>query len=682
MTNKDNIDWPTLLDNTSVTAQHSNASNRIAAATEILQQTAQQFVKVLNERAKLLANSAQFEAAIRDAAAIRTMLPESGLGYLCTGDVCCQQGHYAAAIAIFDQGLEAVHESDPYYQQLEQHRLAAFAYNNKRVDFITKLPFDIVVTYIVPRMIPVFFSNSSCELLYVSREWQDRLLKQPDGLSFEFDLRTDALTTQGHNPLVQFAPCIQRLEGFISDDRLDELFGRANFSKLKRLELSCDESTPRRPLLNGLALIADSLTHLTFHDCRSVQLRDILESCPNLVSLNAVGVDVIMPSSASIQFPNLTHLALSHSTKTSLTNEDMVDLLSRFPSLLRLEITPMHDSSALTLLHQHCPYLQVLCYGDSSINFHQHTQGIHPKQKGIHSAYLSGSFMYDQDHLIQFLLLNRHSLERFDFSGEMFNEEDDDDVIWEISNGWLEQRDHQQSLQLENDSTSQLGNLFPRLINFHFDEFMSSLSAPFMQWILLNAPNLKAIHLPESLFQPDIANAMVQLKHLSKLEIDYVYATGEDEDDNDTIGIRQFLENHIAMGDHSTLEHVIVHNEEDIAQVTWIPLLSQLKCLKHLELFFVPMEDDCLSILGEICQGCPALEELRLDLEDTEMPQGLLEPLRQLSVRCLRIDAASIGNADLLVLASFSRLERLYLLCDIPDDMLVLLKSRIPKVVV
>lgn len=442
-----------------------------------------------------------------------------------------------------------------------------------------------------------------------------------------------------------------------------------------------DESTSRRPLLNGLALIADSLTHLTIHDCRSVELRDILESCPNLLSLNVVGMDAIMPSLASIQFPNLTHLALFHSKRTSLTKEDMVDILSRFPSLLRLEIAPMHDSSALILLHKHCAYLQVLCYGDSSTNFRQHAQGTHPKQKGINSTYLSGSFMYDQDHLIQFLLLNRHSLERFDFSGEMFNDDDDDNVIWEISNGRLEQRDHQHSLKLDNDSTSQSGNLFPHLIDFHFKEFMSPLSAPFMQWILLNALNLKAIHLPESLFLPGIASAMVQLKHLSKLETYYVYATGEDDDD-DAIGIRQFLENHITMAGRSTLEHIIVHNEEDIAQVTWISLLSRLKCLKHLELFFVPMDDDCLSIVGEIVQGCPALEELRLDLENTEMPQGLLEPLRRLSVKCLRIDAASISNADLLVLASFNSLERLYLRCDIPDDMLVLLKSRIPKVVV
>lgn len=441
-----------------------------------------------------------------------------------------------------------------------------------------------------------------------------------------------------------------------------------------------DESTPRRPLINGLALIADSLTHLTIRDCRSVELRDILESCPNLVSLNAIGVDAIMPSSASLRFPNLTHLALCHSTRTSLTNDDVVDLLSRCPSLLCLEIAPMHDSSALTLLHQHCAYLQVLYYGHSRTNFHQHAQGIHAKQKGINSAYLSGDFIYDQDHLILFLFLNRHSLERFDFSGEMFSDDDDNDAIWEISNGQLEQRDHQQSLQLDNDSTSQSGNLFPRLIDFHFEEFMSSLTAPFMQWILLNAPNLKAIHLPELLFEPDIANALVQLKHLSKLEIDYVYASGDVDDD--TIGIRQFLENHIAMGDRSTLEHVIVHNEVDMTQVNWILLLSQLKCLKHLELSFVPMDGDCLSILGEICQGCPALEELRLDLEHIEMPQGLLEPLRQLSVKCLRIDAASICNADLVVLASLSSLERLYLRCDIPDDMLVLLKSCIPKVVV
>ena len=80
------------------------------------------------------------------------MLPGSALGYLCTGDIYCQQGRYATAISIFDQGLKQVPESDPYYQHIQQHRMTAVENNTKRVDFISRLPFDIVITNILPRM--------------------------------------------------------------------------------------------------------------------------------------------------------------------------------------------------------------------------------------------------------------------------------------------------------------------------------------------------------------------------------------------------------------------------------------------------------------------------------------------------------------------------------------------------
>lgn len=334
----------------------------------------------------------------------------------------------------------------------------------------------------------------------------------------------------------------------------------------------------------------------------------------------------------------------------------------------------MRDSSALIVLQQQCPYLQVLCYDGAGLD--PEAKNIPSQKKGITSAYLSGYLSYDQDHLIQFLLSNQHSLEIYDFEGE--NIIKNRDAIWEISNGRLEQRNPQQSLQL---TSQQSGPLFTRLLNFRSVEEKSSSAAPFMQWVLLNSPNLKAIDMSESLFQPDVANAMIQLKHLSKLKIDYVNAS--DDDNSNYISIKQFLEHHIALGDRSTLEHVIVDMDDvDMSEVTWISLLCRLKCIKKLELITVNMGEHCRSILEEIGQGCPSLEELTLGLEETEMAEGLLAPLRQLSnLKCLTLGAWEICNTDFLVVASFNSLERLYLRCDISDDMLVLLESRIPKVV-
>ncbi|KAI7873961.1 hypothetical protein K492DRAFT_184506 [Lichtheimia hyalospora FSU 10163] len=257
------IRWSELLQNPIVTAEHRNGKEQILTATDTLQQTGHHFVRVLSERAKLFANSAQFDTALRDAKAIITILPGSGLGYLCAGDVLCQQGRYATAIVMYDQGLNAVPESDEYYQLLQQHQLTATANNTTA---------------------------------------SERVLKQPEGLQFNFGTEKETLG-KGHAQLVRFAPYVQRLKGEITHVGLEELFTRANFSDLKQLVITSTGNTPRRPLLNGLELIAHSLTHLQIADCYSIQFRDILESCPNLVSITMMSMEAVMPSSSSIRYP-------------------------------------------------------------------------------------------------------------------------------------------------------------------------------------------------------------------------------------------------------------------------------------------------------------------------------------------------------------------------------------------
>ncbi|CDH54808.1 predicted protein [Lichtheimia corymbifera JMRC:FSU:9682] len=323
-------------------------------ATESLKKTGHQFVELLNERARLLANSAQFDAALRDAAAIRALLPGSGLGYLRMGGVYCQQGRYAAAISIYDQGLEAVPESDQYHYQLLQQRLKAIASNDKRVDFISLLPFDIVITNILPRIEPKLYSYSLYGPLYVSRTWRDRFLQQPNGLDYYFGHK-DATFHTGHDQLVRFAPNVQSLDVSMEDIELDDLFSRAHFSNLRVLDIMCNHSTCLRPVMSGLQMIAASLTHLYILDGYCLELRDILESCPNLVSLSMDEVNADAPLPPAAHYPKLTHLAIHNVSDPPLDVDTVEDILSRLPSSLSFEITPMPDSSLLPILHEHCP---------------------------------------------------------------------------------------------------------------------------------------------------------------------------------------------------------------------------------------------------------------------------------------------------------------------------------------
>ncbi|KAJ8652710.1 hypothetical protein O0I10_011655 [Lichtheimia ornata] len=678
MTAVENIDWTQLLNNISLTAQHGNDGNRIATANGAFKRTVEQLVQVLNDRARLFANSAQFDAALRDAAAIRTILPGSGFGYLTTGDVQCQQGRYAAAIAMYDQGLAAVPESDQYYQQLQQHRSVAVANSNKRVDYISQLPLDIVITNIIPRVDPKFHSDFLCEYLYVSRTWKERFLQQPNGLDFDFGEETETFK-RGHDQLVRFAPYVQKLHGNVFDDaELEDLFSRGRFSNLKNMNICCNDTTLRRPLVNGLRLIADSLTHLAIYLSPSIQLRDILESCPNLESLLTMRVDAVMPSSPSSRYPKMKSLALYNLSDPDLTHANMVDVLSRFPFLLSLEIHYTPESSILPILREHCPYLQRLYFG--ARNYLLDNMDFQPNRKGVRWAYLGGGDDYDymQDDLIKFLHQHRKTLETFDIGAEI----NADNPSLEISNGEIvDAGDYDpwaasaaEVIQEEDDASD---TAFMRLTDIRFSDHDYPSAEAFIIWLILKAPNLNAIHLPESHILPRIAYVMTKAKRLSKLEI---FQKMRYHDHN---GIKQFLEHHVGLGDQSTLEKMIIHVDTQMFHVSWLPLIFKLRCLKDLNILVNTISEECLSAWEEIGQGCPALEELTLGMDGAEFVEGFMEPLRHLQkLKCIRIRAQVLPTPDFAILVTIPSLEWIYLHCNVPDFMVRVLRAGNAKLIV
>lgn len=425
-----------------------------------------------------------------------------------------------------------------------------------------------------------------------------------------------------------------------------------------------DEFTPRLPLINGLELIADSLTHLDIWNCPGLRLRDILESCPNLVSLTLSMVDLIMPP---LCYPKMTHLSLQYIQGEPLTYDTMVDLLSWFPSLLSLEISPIPDCRFLTVIHKHCPYLQVLYYG--FVHGEPYDVDVYPDRKGIALAHLNESHFYMQDDLIQFVHMHQHSLETLHFGDVIKN----DNPLWELSNGQVLSTANQADTTLSLSETT-----FNRLVNISFSYYDPPTSEDFIIWLISNAHNLKAITCPESHLQPSVTNAMTKLKHLSKLKIRN--AGGE----HGFQGIIQFLEYHIAMGNRSTLEEMVILTRTMTSRVTWLPLISRLACLKRLELLgHIPKV--CISTMTVIGQGYPALEGLSLGMYGAELAQGVMESLRQLpKLKCLRIQGKSLCNSDLFVLTTFPSLQQLHLLLGIkiPDYIEQMLRKHIAKVII
>ncbi|CDH54802.1 predicted protein [Lichtheimia corymbifera JMRC:FSU:9682] len=677
MTVEENINWSELLNNPIVTAQHGNDGSLIAAATESLQQAAHQFVKVLNDRAQLLANSAQFDTALRDAAAIIAISPGSGPGYLCMGDVYCQKGRYAAAISIYDQGLEEVPELDPYYQQLLQQRIAAETNNDKRIDFICRLPLDVVVTNIIPRAGLNCYSESSCEYLFVSRAWQERFLQQSNGLYFDFGQEEDTFKA-GHNQLVRFAPYIQKLSGSVFDDaELKDLFSRARFSNLKDLRICCDSTTLCLPLLNGLPLISDSLTHLEIVGLTTLPLRDILESCPNLVSLATEDIDIDISSLPVSHHPQITHLSLYDIPgEEPPSHDDVIHLLSRFPSLLSFGISPTPDPNILPILHEHCPYLQVLHFG--SIGKRLDAVDVHPRRKGIKSARLGGEIGYyiTRSGLNEFLHLHRASLEEI----EVYDDINEDGSHWRLENGRDAPPPPPPPLRSRYAPTSQAEDSFMQLVSIDFSKSESASSHEFVLLLISNAPNLKAINLRISHLRHEITNAMIKLRHLCKLEITR-WQWGDYSDDYE--GIIQFLEHHVGLGKKSTLNEITVTTRTMASEATWIPFIAKLQCLTKLKLLADVIHADFLPVMEKIGRGCPALEELTLGVRGCNIGDRIIASLCQHSnLKCLRIGSTSLNPGSLILINLLPSLESLYLECNIPDSVMKMLREHVNKVVI
>ncbi|CDH54822.1 predicted protein [Lichtheimia corymbifera JMRC:FSU:9682] len=462
---------------------------------------------------------------------------------------------------------------------------------------------------------------------------------------------------KGPCKLIRLAPNVQSLQGAVANARLDDLFFRAHFPNLKELHIHCHPTTPRLPLIRGLQMIADSLTHLTLYDCTSLQLRDILEACPNLVFLQTSHVDAGMSLSSSSTYPKIKHLALYNQSAQARSHEDMVDVLARFPSLRILEIPPMPDSNLLPILHTHCPYLQAIFYAYTSEDFDVTILSVHPNRKGIASACLYGDD-YKQDDLIRFLHLQRDSLEVIHFCGSINIHAN---AYWTISNG----RVLPPTPDYNNPS-------FPRLVDLHFtNDDPSSQSS---------------IHFHYSYFLPGIANAMTKLKHLQKLQTDILHNVDIDHDIQvDTISndsIQQFLQHHIALGDRSTLEHVVVKMDTmEMSDMPCIRLLARMTRLKYLELLVSDVPSTCIPFMKEISQGCPSLEKLTLGAFGSMLADGLLMPLRtHPNLKCLDVGDHPLSNHNMMALCTFRNIKQLELHYPVPTDLREILQDHIPKV--
>lgn len=385
-------------------------TNVVIESTKHVQQAIQILLRALESRSLTLSKCANPDAAIRDASLIQLLQSSSAAGYLCEGDTYAQLGQQKMALAAYHKGLEAVTNDDPYYHRLVHGKAIADSAMNKRIDFLSQLPEDIVTNSIAPMLmgdLEMTLNDMPCNYMQVSQTWHERILRsncihlilQPKGGTSISDLSG----SRQHERLKMIAPYVKSLSVVTTRSGSSYDYGdihHVEFGSLRQLYINgkyigsnmrLEEQEQTLTLIIGRSNIASPcstiqsigsssvLTHLEIiphhtygqkDGSMTMQLSQILALCPKLISLalNHCETDLTVLGSDQ-QYPGMKRLLLRY-TATPITDEGMIDILRRVPSLQHLTAHPCSSLRPLSTLHQHCPSLKSLKYGtDQSVPY-------------------------------------------------------------------------------------------------------------------------------------------------------------------------------------------------------------------------------------------------------------------------------------------------------------------------
>ncbi|CDH61278.1 predicted protein [Lichtheimia corymbifera JMRC:FSU:9682] len=205
---------------------------------------------------------ANYESAVRDERFLQRMSPSSPLGYIREAEVYIQQGKPQRVIDVCKQALGLVDNKDAHYATLQRIREDAEQRQNIRIDFISKLAFDIVTTSLIPLIMP------RCALeawepqpkLNVSKRWHDRIAQSSGGLKFNIDSDYDDGCPQVAR-LAQYTKTLQ-IGIYSTETWVCDLLLENNFCSLRELCIYQYWNREDDQFLSALKSISTTLTDL------------------------------------------------------------------------------------------------------------------------------------------------------------------------------------------------------------------------------------------------------------------------------------------------------------------------------------------------------------------------------------------------------------------------------------
>lgn len=234
-----------------ISIDHPATNVNLDQSTTTVHDCGKKLVSAPDTRASLLADSGHLNLDMDAASAAMSHTAPSPGAYLCGGSTSCNQGQHTSAKTIYDKGLPHVPHSDDRHEYLLNRQAASHHGINKRVDFISNLPLELVLSYLIPMILDgqqAIDIGQEGGYLDVCPTWRKRIA-MAYGLTFRVGVSTDRgsapLSSKEYDQLLDMAAYIKSLIVSNLDGLVPRLTGRDMFQSLRNLHIAGKETNKK-----------------------------------------------------------------------------------------------------------------------------------------------------------------------------------------------------------------------------------------------------------------------------------------------------------------------------------------------------------------------------------------------------------------------------------------------------
>lgn len=395
-------------------------------------------------------------------------------------------------------------------------------------------------------------------------------------------------------------------------------------------------------LLASLRSLSNTLTELSLeyrHPLASknrYRLCDVMEVCPNLVSIRMCCGDVDMSSVTKI-YPKLVKLELRNQA-SNVYEGDMASVLHPFPQLRVLKLFSVSGSDIFPAIDQCCPLLQHLILSLQSRDF-PHILDT-PERPGLRALSVINNIdfgNFKEDDMVNYLMAHSETMEVLDITSHF---------AFRAPNDLLRREASQQV------TFKQL-----RRISYPFDAQEGLVS--FILWVIQRAPHLESIECVTGPQQVRIMQELIRPHHhacLKRLGMRPTRSTLEGE--------ARLIQHHLDLGQQSNLRELKVSFPENFIHNSWLPLILQLTQLTTLELS-ARLDQGFVSwkpFMSKLADGCPGLEQLTMTNDSRTMNINAVNPMyRHSNLKRIVINCRAIYGDLSFFCQRFTKLDSLHL---------------------